>query len=151
MVHRSRNLDDQLIRNIVEILDGWSDNLTWDGLVEAIDRRTGQRYTRQALHKHERIKQAFSLRKKSLTEGRGVAGKDSDPVLKMTLERLSRIEAENERLKKENAALLEQFVRWTYNAGLKGLTIKVLNSPLPSVYRGQSDRTVKRIKSSENG
>ena len=50
MVQRSKNLDDQLIRGIVEILDGWSEDLTWDGLVEAVDRRLGQRYTRQALH-----------------------------------------------------------------------------------------------------
>ncbi len=146
MGQRSKNLNDQLIRQIVEILDGWSDDLTWEGLVEAVDRRIGQRYTRQALHKHERIKQAFALRKATLGSERGKVRKVADPVLQLTLDRLARIEAEKERLKRENAALLEQFVRWTYNAGLKGLTLDVLNQPLPAVHRGQTDRGLKRVK-----
>jgi hypothetical protein len=146
MVRRSKNLDDQLIRQIVEILDGWSDDLTWEGLVEAIDRRIGQRYTRQTLHKHERIKQAFMLRKAALGSERGKARKVTDPVLQLTLDRLARIEAENERLKRENANLLEQFVRWTYNAGLKGLTLDLLNQPLPAIHRGQTDRGIKRVR-----
>ena len=146
MTRCSKNLDNQLILQIVEILDGWSDELTWEGLVDAVDRRIGQRYTRQALHKHERIKQAFTLRKAALGSDRGNVRKVADPVLQLTLERLARIEAENERLKRENAALLEQFVRWTYNAGLKGLTFDVLNLPLPAVRRGQSDRGRNRVK-----
>lgn len=146
MVQRSKNLDDQLIRGIVEILDGWSDDLTWERLVEAIDRRIGQRYTRQTLHKHERIKQAFTLRKAALGCERGKARKVTDPVLQLTLDRLARIEAENERLKRENATLLEQFVRWTYNAGLKGLTLDFLNQPLPAIHRGQTDRGMKRVR-----
>ena len=146
MVRRSKNLDDQLIRQIVEILDGWSDDLTCEGLVEAIDRRIGQRYTRQTLHKHERIKQAFALRKAALGSGRGKVRKVDDPVLQLTLDRLARIEAENERLKRENSMLLEQFVRWTYNAGLKGLTLDLLNQPLPAIHRGQTDRGVKRVR-----
>jgi len=146
MVQRSKNLDDQLIRQIVEILDGWSDDLTWEGLVEAVDRRTGQRYTRQTLHKHERIKQAFALRKADLGNERGKVRKVADPILQLTLDRLARIEAENERLKRENATLLEQFVRWTYNAGLKGLTLDLLNRPLPAIHRGQTDRGIKRVR-----
>ena len=146
MAQRSKNLDDQLICEIVEILDGWSEDLTWEGLVESVYRRLGQRYTRQALHKHERIKQAFTLRKRVLTNNQGTVKKVADPVLQLTLDRLARVESENERLKRENAALLEQFVRWTYNAGLKGLTLDVLNLPLPAVNRGQSDRRVKRVK-----
>ncbi|MNV77365.1 hypothetical protein D3C71_1707770 [compost metagenome] len=146
MAQRSKNLDDQLILQIVEILDGWSDDLTWEGLVEVVDRRIGQRYTRQALHKHERIKQAFTLRKVALGSERGKVRKVTDPVLQLTLDRLARIEAENERLKRENANLLEQFVRWTYNAGLKGLTLDLLNQPLPAIHRGQTDRGIRRVR-----
>ena len=140
MVKRSKNLDDQMVRRIVEILDGWSDSLTWDGLVDAIDRRLGQRYTRQTLDKHERIKQAFKARKTALASGGGAAKRVADPILQMTLDRLGRLEAENDRLKRENAALLEQFVRWTYNAGLKGLSADVLNQPMPPVNRGQTNK-----------
>jgi hypothetical protein len=146
MVQRSRNLDDSLIREIVEILDGWSDDLSWEGLVKAVEKRLGLSYTRQTLHKHERIRQAFTLRKKTLANKPGAVKKVTDPALQLTLDRLARVEAENERIKKENAELLEQFVRWTYNAGLKGLTLNVLNLPLPAVNRGQSDRKPKRAK-----
>ena len=145
MVRRSKNLDDKLIQEIVEILDGWSDALTWDAFVDTVQRRTGQQYTRQALHKHERIKQAFTHRKSALAsrlDGRKV----KDPVLQLTIDRLARVEAENDRLKRENATLLEQFVRWTYNAGIKGLSPDVLNQPLPPVRRGQSDRGISRVK-----
>ena len=137
---RSKNLNDKLIREIVEILDGWSDELTWDRLVEAVDRRLGQRYTRQTLHKHERIRQAFAIKKSALGNEKGKERKSDDPVLQMTLDRLTRLEAENQRLKRENSTLLEQFVRWTYNAGVKGLTLDLLNQPLPAVRRGQTDR-----------
>jgi hypothetical protein len=75
MVRRSKNLDDKLIREIVEILDGWSDALTWDALVDTVYKRTGQQYTRQALHKHERIKQAFTHRKITLAVRRMAAAK----------------------------------------------------------------------------
>ena len=146
MVRRSKNLDDKLIREIVEILDGWSDALTWDALVDTDYKRTGQQYTRQALHKHERIKQAFTHRKITLGSPQDGGRKVKDPVLQLTLDRLARVEAENDRLKRENATLLEQFVRWTYNAGLKGLSLDVLNQPLPAVRRAQSDRGISRVK-----
>ena len=65
---RSKNLGDAEIQQIVEILDGWSGKLTWDLLIDAIELRLCYRYTRQALHKHERIRQAFELKKKDLED-----------------------------------------------------------------------------------
>jgi hypothetical protein len=104
----------------------------------------GFRYTRQALHKHERIKSAFTARKMAFATGEVAEPKKvHDPVLQAALDRLARIEAENERLKRENANLLEQFVRWTYNAGTNGLGADFLDQALPEVNRGQTDRAVK--------
>jgi hypothetical protein len=138
---RSKNLDEKIIQDIVEIMDGWLGVLTWDGLVEAVSRRMGLQYTRQTLHKHERIKFAFAARKKAFATGEvAEPNKVSDPILQAALDRLARIEGENERLKRENANLLEQFVRWTYNAGTRGLGIEFLNQALPEIHRGQTDR-----------
>lgn len=148
-LQRSKNLDDKIIQEIVEITDGWSGALTWDALVEAVSGRMGLRYTRQTLHKHERIKLAFSARKKAFTNGEVAEPKKvSDVVLRAALDRLARLESENERLKRENANLLEQFVRWTYNAGTNGLGVDFLNQALPEVHRGQTDRKpcTKRVK-----
>lgn len=48
---RERNIDDKVAATIVEVLDGWSGRLTWEALVEAVERREGLRYTRQTLHR----------------------------------------------------------------------------------------------------
>jgi hypothetical protein len=54
------------------------------------------------------------------------------------MQRMARLEAENERLRTENDQLLEQFARWAYNAHTRGLDEKFLNRVLPSVNRGQT-------------
>lgn len=135
---RERNLDDTVVATIVEVLDGWSGRLTWEALIEAVARREGLRYTRQALHRHERIRLAFTVRKKALL-GEGAQPKEvASPELQVALERIARLEAENQRLAAENNALLEQFVRWAYNAHTRNLTEDFLDQPLPAVDRQRS-------------
>lgn len=133
---RAKNLDDARIKDIVEILDGWSEKLTWDLLIEAINFRTHNKYTRQTLHKHERIRNAFELRKVGLADGSATIRNVRSPELQKALERIARVEAENRRLESENNQLLEQFVRWSYNAYTRGLDSEFLNQPLPPVNRG---------------
>lgn len=135
---RGRNLYDDDVARIVAVLDGWSGRLTWDLLVEALEARKFARYTRQTLHKHERIARAFASRKKALAQN-GVGADVESPELRMALEHLARVESENGRLKRENYLLLEQFARWAYNAHSRGLGKEFLNRPLPSVNRDQSD------------
>jgi len=136
---RSKNLGDAEINQIVKILDGWSGKLTWELLIDAIEMRMHNRYTRQALHKHERIRHACDLRKKNLSEEVG-GRRVTSPELQATLDRMARLEAESGRLESENQRLLEQFVRWAYNAHCRGLDHEFLNRPLPSVNRGQTKR-----------
>ena len=132
---RARNLDDAGIKDIVEILDGWSEKLTWDLFIEAINFRTHNKYTRQTLHKHERIKNAFELCKARLADGDVAIRNVRSPELQKALERIARLEAENKRLESENNQLLEQFARWAYNAYTRGLDSQFLNQPLPPVNR----------------
>lgn len=137
---RSKNLGDAEIKQIAEILDGWSDKLTWDLLIDEIWLRMFNRYTRQALHKHERIRHAFELRRKNLAvEGRG-KHRVASPQLQIALDRIARLEAENRRLESESNRILEQFARWAYNAYSRGLDHEFLNRPLPPVNRGQTRR-----------
>lgn len=135
---RSKNLGDAEIKQIVEILDGWSDKLTWDLLINAIELRMFSRYTRQALFKHERIRNAFELKKSELSEGGKGVRRVASPQLQIALDRIGRLESENRRLESENNQLLEQFARWAYNAHTRGLDHEFLNRPLPSVNRGQT-------------
>ncbi len=135
---RAKNLTDADIKQIVEILDGWSGKLTWELLIDAIELRMHNRYTRQALHKHERIRHAFDLQKKSWAGNGGEIRRVTSPELRVALEQIARLEAENRRLESENERLLEQFVRWAYNAHTRGLDHEFLNRPLPPVNRGQT-------------
>lgn len=137
---RSKNLGDADVKQIAEILDGWADKLSWELLIEAIELRMFNRYTRQALYKHERIRHAFELRKNELSGGRKDVKRVASPQLQLALERIARLDAENRRLEAENNNLLEQFARWAYNAHTRGLDHDFLNRALPSVNRGQTKR-----------
>lgn len=143
MRNRAPNLDDAAIELIVGILDGWSGMLSWEALIDAIELRARARYTRQALHKHQRIRLAFGLRKKAIAEGQGKAASEGldAPEFQAALQRIARQVAVIARLEAENQNLLEQFARWAYNAQARGLDEAFLNQPLPPVNR---DRTVRR-------
>lgn len=144
---RAKNLTDADIADVVGILDGWTGKLTWELLIDAIERRRRQRYTRQALHRHARIRHAFAHRKAALAEGRArrVKGGNS-PELQAALQRIARLDAENQRLRAENDRLLEQFARWAYNAHTRGMDENFLSRPLPEVNRDQTKRVLKAGK-----
>lgn len=138
-MRRAKNLSDKDVARIVEILDGWSGKLSWDLFIAAIEKRLFARYTRQALHKHTRIKEAFSHRKATLAnDGDRPRKTASSPELQLALDRIDRLTGEIERLNAENTRLLEQFVRWAYNAHTRGLDEGFLSRPLPQVNRQQT-------------
>lgn len=140
---RAKNIDEQAIEKIISILDGWTGKLSWELLIDAISGRIYSRYTRQALSKHDRIKQAFALRKKKLSGSDNQQHKidSSSPELKLSMQYINRLEVEIERLKLENNNLLEQFLRWAYNAHTRGLDQDFLNQPLGLVQRDASKIT----------
>jgi hypothetical protein len=139
MMHRrAKNLSDVDIKRIVEILDGWSTKLTWNLLIDEIAVRIYGRYTRQALFKHERIRNAYFLTKKNLLRDGGQIGPTSSPEVQIARQRIERFEAENRRLESENQRLLEQFTIWAFNASAHGFDYELLSQPLPDVNRGQT-------------
>lgn len=143
---RSPNLDDATIERIVKILDGWSGKLSWQLFIEAITAQLHKTYARQTLNNHERIKAGFVARKKELT-GQERKSKDSkSPELQLADQRIKQLEAEIARLTRENNTLLEQFVRWAYNASTRQLDLDFLNIPLPIINR-EKTKELKVIKS----
>lgn len=145
MKARARNLSVQTAELVFRILDAWKGPLTWSALISAIDRKTRQRYTRQALHRHESILNAFQERKRHLKLNNGCSGNlaRQDPTLQIAQQRIDRLEAENARLKAEANRLLERFARWSYNAYASGVSEEELNRELPPVARGQTDRSAR--------
>ncbi|WP_208279020.1 hypothetical protein [Massilia oculi] len=136
---RARNLDDKAIEQIVEMLDNWSGpKLTWDMLIQKILLRLRSSYTRQALHNHTRIKEAFAARKRNMPLANMQGGQLQTPEQL----RIVRLESEIDRLKRENNNLLEQFQRWVYNGYLKQMDERMrdfMNQPLPPVHRDPSN------------
>jgi len=136
---REENITDEIALAIVEVLDGWSGLLTWELLIGAIQSRLKLSYTRQTLHRHERIRLAFVTYKKSDWR-ESKHGHAADSELRILQDQVARLEGENGRLRAENTALLEQFVRWAYNAHTRGLSKEYLNTALPMVDRERSKR-----------
>ena len=132
---RAPNLDEPRILEVVRLLDGWTEKLTWDGLIARITAQTKSTYTRQALDRHPRIKLAFQAAKERLANQPVKEGLTKAEEQRR-LAAYDRLVSENARLNKENNALLEQFTRWAYNATLRGMTEDQLNAPLPAPHRG---------------
>lgn len=131
---RSENLDDEKIVQIVQILDGWTGKLTWDKLISEINLHLKNKYTRQTLAKHTRIKSAYELIKKNKYDSN--ENKVYSPVeVNVLLQELEKIKAENKRLKREKQDLLVQFARWAYNSYAKGISKEDLDKPLPVINR----------------
>lgn len=136
-VKRSRNLGEQEIQTIVGILDGWTGPLTWNLLIDAVAAKLHCKYTRQALHKHQHIKIAYEVGKKNRVFPTEPRIHGSIQVQK-ALERIARLEAENQRLLVENERLNEKFVRWAFNAYVRGMGETDLDRPLPQINRQQT-------------
>lgn len=143
MTRRSPNLTPEKIAAIVEIIRTWDGRLTWSGLVSEISKRTNATYTRQALYKHESIRIAYETYRETgsdKAEGRPVSA-----ALKASTERVKRLEMENAELRKREALLIEQFVRWAYNASMRGLTEDFLNQAMPPTNRHGNSVAAKRF------
>jgi hypothetical protein len=135
---RSKNLSDADVTKIVEILDGWSSRLSWEALLGKVESELHFRYTRQTLHAHAEIADAFALSKGRLRGDLSVQRSTLDPQLQASLEYIDRLKAENARLALQNDRLTEKFVRWAYNAHLRGMSEGELDETLPIKRQGQT-------------
>lgn len=133
----AKHLTEIDVENIISTLDGWQGKLTWSKLCDKIAEDYDINTSRQTLDKYPRIKLHFqSLKGKGLGSSRTEKEEiKTPPSLKIAGERIARLEKENERLKKENRLLLEQFVVWQYNAHTNQLSEEKLNKPLPTIDR----------------
>ena len=127
---------------VLDILDGWRGKLTWELLLAAVEASTGHRYSRFTFAEYPEIASAFSLRKETL---RGTLprtrAEPRDERVRAALARADRYEAKASRLEAENQLLLEQFVTWAINAERRGVTLDMLNAPLPKPPRSRSKGT----------
>lgn len=128
----AKHVTDQDIEKIVLLIDQWNDEVkfSWENLCQLSLKRYSISSSRQTLEKYTRIKSAYKDKKENLR----VNGKRKEKIpasLNLAAKRIANLEAENERLKKEQERLLAQFVVWQYNAYTHEVTVDQLNRPLP--------------------
>jgi predicted RNase H-like nuclease (RuvC/YqgF family) len=124
-------MTDSMINQSVLMLDGWSGKLTWDLYLEALSVDVGHRYTKAAMLRHDRIKDAWGHAKERCRGSDEVSTKPPEIALMDT--RNKELEERVKRLTRENNRLLEQFVRWAHNASRRGMSLEDLERPLPYV------------------
>jgi hypothetical protein len=114
-----------------------TDKLTWEGICEEAEALVGKKPTRQSLSANEPIKEAYKAKKASLKLK--APSKPKPSSLTAAADRIARLQSENEILKCKNNALLEQFVKWQYNAYKNGVKEHQLNAPLPRIDRERTE------------
>jgi hypothetical protein len=129
----AKHLSDNEIEKVVKLLIGWKGRLTWDRLASACQSVIGRTPSRQTLARAARVELAFKTTKERLRKNESSTRSVSDPSTDVLLQRIARLEAEMAQLKAENGQLLEQFVRWQYNAFVGRISPERLNKALPPV------------------
>lgn len=137
----AKHLKQADVEAIVDIIRGWpTEKLTWEGICEAAAKVIGKTPTRQTLNAHAAIKDAYAAKKSGLkVHGPRTAMPSS---LAVAAQRIARLQTENDELRMKNDALLEQFVKWQYNAYKYGVKDHQLNEPLPRIDRERTDKGV---------
>ncbi|OZB69554.1 MULTISPECIES: hypothetical protein [unclassified Thiomonas] len=136
---RAPDLTEERIQAVIDTLDDWKGKLTWDLLLKKVEEKTGIAYSRFTFAEYPKIANAFALRKKALSGTWKIDAKSPrDEQVRAALEQVARYRAKVDRLEQENQLLLEQFVTWATNAERKGVTMAMLNAPLPKPNRDRS-------------
>ena len=123
-----RRMTEDDVKKAEELLALWPRNLTWDAFRRVHGETVGHQFSRMAFHKEKsgRVLQAFQEAKDRLrgkkTGANELTGEE---------QKIAKLEAKIEVLKRENANLLDRFRCWQHNARIKGVTFEELDRPLP--------------------
>jgi len=134
----AKHLTDSNVADITKLTDEWDLDVkfTWGKFRTKIQEELGIHPTRQTLEKKDSIYKAYKYLKKNTKTRPKTQGKPkSVSSLAMAATRIDRLKVDNNRLRREQNNLLEQFRVWQYNAYANGLTEHQLNAPLPPMKR----------------
>jgi hypothetical protein len=134
----ARHLTEHDIRVLIDLIDAWPGKLTWEGLCDRGGEVFGFRPTRQTLNTHLAVKSAFDAKKKY--QKTGLMPSKRPASLAIAEQTIRKLESETARLKFENERLIEQFIRWQYNAQKRGITKAMLDEHLPVIDRDSAEK-----------
>lgn len=126
------------IKAIVGIIRDWPNGqkLTWDGICKASEVVLDFIPTRQAFVDKPAVKNAYNIKKASITSHRDkVASMPLPKSLTAAAETIARQQEQIGQLKKEVQAMADMARRFIHNGVLHGLKREQLNAPLPKQNR----------------
>jgi hypothetical protein len=137
----SRAITDKDVRQMVEMVRTWPKNepFKWESICKGARSILGYEPTRQALHKKPALVNAYEVRKKHLRS-------EADKLINVTrprttlaaMEKIAKLQEENDQLKAEIARMAEIANRFIYNGSIHGLTRDKLMAQLPNKKNPQS-------------
>ncbi len=128
MIKRASNITPELRQRIIQLIESFSGEISWNLLIAKVEKETGERYTEQGLRRHEQIAESYRVKKVLLAKQRELGG--NKKYREATAKRLLELEAENAVLRAQNNRLQEKFVLWAHNAAEGGLSEDKLNESL---------------------
>lgn len=135
-MRRSANLDGDRIKSVIGIIRRMPEPVSWQGIVDAVERELGDAYTRQALSAHAPIRAAYDGRK------RGEPARPGGPRLsqraRANKDRIDQLVAKVARAERERDACREAMARWAHNAFQFGMSEWELDAPLEAIDRSLS-------------
>lgn len=119
---------------IVEMIRHWpkGEKLTWNNICKGSQSIIGYLPTRQGLAKKTGIAQAYDVKTKKIRFDVDKLSNVARPrSIQDAIERLAKLEAENEQLKGEIQKMAEVAQRFIHNASVEGFTREQIMKPLP--------------------
>ena len=125
-----RRITETDIKVAEEILQMWPKGLTWEKFCRVHGETVGHQFSKMTFHKEKsgRVLKAFQVAKNRL-RGKKTGANE----LTVEEQKIAKLEAKIEVLKRENANLLDRFRCWQHNARVKGVTFEELDRPLAPV------------------
>ena len=126
----TRHLTEDDIKTAEALLQAWPQDLTWQKFCAVHGEMVGHQFSKTAFNKEKsgRVLQAFQVAKNRL-RGKKTGANE----LTVEEQKIAKLEAKIEVLKRENANLLDRFRCWQHNARVKGVTFEELDRPLAPV------------------
>lgn len=122
------------VKLIAEMIRDWpkTQPFKWEAICLGAKSILGYEPTRQALHKKPVLANAYEVKKKQLRAAAEKLEKIARPQSMLdAMERIVRLQGENDLLKAELQKMAEIANRFIYNSSLAGLSREQLMAPLP--------------------
>lgn len=137
-----RAITDKDVRQMIDMIRAWpkSEPFKWEAICKGAQSILGYEPTRQALHKKPAVVNAYEVKKKFLRSEADKLSKVTRPRTTLdAMERIAKLQEENDQLKAEVQKMAEIANRFIYNASIWGLSRDKLMAPLPEKKKSREE------------